>query len=581
MLFILIAIVLSKEDQTIRIGQSCATKLTGYFWNNQQCVQCKQPSCKCSESRGCDSCLNSYYYDSTIKTCTPCPKGCLKCCKSHEMTQFICTLCQDGYIMINGVCLYVHACSRISIHGRCQKCFDQHFLQETCQPCPNGCSSCDSQYYCTSCLDGYYMAIDQQSLTCLTCNQENQQGCKSCQLEDQKIVCQSCLETYYFDQENDLCLKCPTGCFTCQNPNQQPQICYSCLTGYLLAADDSYCENCQDQIKNCMKCTTNEKGNNFLCIDCYNGYYLASDSRSCIACDNGTNNFRRCNSESLPTQCNVGYLLFQDSQQYQCVKNSNNCYTIDNFQGQCSDCNFGFNVVFDLALQIKVCKNCTLNIPQCITCGADNNNQLICKECQNGYFGNLCAPCTSNCQTCLSETLCQTCLSGYYLDDSNQCQSCQISFCIQCSALKTCTKCQLNYGLFDAICKPCLTGCENCDGNLDECNKCSEKYYLTPVDNNCKRFKENCLATNINGYCYLCETKIEYDQAQDLFYDENAELPIFKEQSDSQFFISNNGYCLSCNDYITGTFNCPQICKVDEEFTSSLSVFFLILLILQ
>lgn len=62
-----------------------------------------------------------------------------------------------------------------------------------------------------------------------------------------------------------------------------------------------------------MKCTTNEKGNNFLCIDCYNGYYLASDSRSCIACDNGTNNFRRCNSESLPTQCNVGYLLFQDS----------------------------------------------------------------------------------------------------------------------------------------------------------------------------------------------------------------------------------------------------------------------------
>lgn len=29
-------------------------------------------------------------------------------------------------------------------------------------------------------------------------------------------------------------------------------------------------------------------------------------------------------------------------------------------------------------------------------------------------------------------------------------------------------------------------------------------YYLTEGDSNCKRYKDNCLATNLNGYCYLC-----------------------------------------------------------------------------
>ncbi|CAK87684.1 unnamed protein product (macronuclear) [Paramecium tetraurelia] len=582
MLFLLITIVLSKEDQSIRISQSCATYLTGYFWNGQQCIQCKQPSCKCQKSQGCDTCLNQYYYDSTAQTCTPCPKGCIKCCKSDELTQYICTLCLNGYIMINGVCLKVDACTQISIHGRCQKCIDKYFLQESCQACPEGCSACDSKYYCTVCDDGYYLAINEQSVSCLTCNpEEDREGCKSCVLDSKQLICLDCLDTYYFDQENDICLKCPVGCFTCQNPSQLPQICYTCLTGYLLAADDSYCENCQQQIPNCMKCSTNERSRNFQCVDCNNGYYLTQDSKSCQPCNNGSNNFRRCESLTHPTQCSVGYLLFQNSNSYTCVLNTHSCYTIDNIQGQCKDCNFGFNLVLDTSLQMSVCKNCTENIKNCITCDVDNSRQLICKECIDGYYGNLCVQCTSNCKKCLNESQCLTCSSGYYLDDSNKCQSCEVSFCMECTKLKECARCENNYGLSESICKPCLSGCQNCDGNLEKCNVCSDKYYLTATDNNCKRYKENCLATNVNGYCYLCETQITYDQSQDRFYDEGEETPIFDEQADSQFYISNNGYCLKCNDYVTGSFNCPQICKVDEEFASHLLPAILILLIFQ
>lgn len=74
-----------------------------------------------------------------------------------------------------------------------------------------------------------------------------------------------------------------------------------------------------------------------------------------------------------------------------------------------------------------------------------------------------------------------------------------------------------------------MTGCQNCDGGLDKCNICSDKYYLTSNDYNCKRYKENCLATNVNGYCYLCETQISYDESRNLFYDESEETPMFDE----------------------------------------------------
>ena len=59
------------------------------------------------------------------------------------------------------------------------------------------------------------MSIYEESVSCLTCNIDGNEGCKSCDFDEKVITCNSCLDTYYFDEENNVCLKCPAGCYTC------------------------------------------------------------------------------------------------------------------------------------------------------------------------------------------------------------------------------------------------------------------------------------------------------------------------------------------------------------------------------
>lgn len=61
-----------------RWNQSCLTKMNGYFWDEQQCIRCRSPRCKCVEYDGCDSCVDYYYLANGV--CQACPKGCLACC---------------------------------------------------------------------------------------------------------------------------------------------------------------------------------------------------------------------------------------------------------------------------------------------------------------------------------------------------------------------------------------------------------------------------------------------------------------------------------------------------------------------
>lgn len=84
------------------------------------------------------------------------------------------------------------------------------------------------------------------------------------------------------------------------------------------------------------------------------------------------------------------------------------------------------------------------------------------------------------------------------------------------------------------------------------------------ADKTCKRYKENCLKSNINGYCYLCNTTIDFNPSTEIFPDEYSdESTPYYEVQPAVFYISNNGYCLTCADYATGTYQCPQVCTIE------------------
>jgi hypothetical protein len=92
----------------------------------------------------------------------------------------------------------------------------------------------------------------------------------------------------------------------------------------------------------------------------------------------------------------------------------------------------------------------------CVKCGQIANcsqcsqtKSQICSICLSGYHlkNNLCESCPSNCITCISQTLCTGCQSGYTLVNSTK-----QSQCLQCSS--PCLTCQN----FQSYCTSCISG---------------------------------------------------------------------------------------------------------------------------
>lgn len=136
--------------------------------------------------------------------------------------------------------------------------------------------------------------------------------------------------------------------------------------------------------------------------------------------------------------------------------------------------------------------------------------------------GGLCTSCPSGCATCSSSGTCQTCLSNYYIFQSN-CLSCPVN-CNGCLDGSTCTSCSGGI-LVSNLCILCTdttyggsVGCTSCynNNNFIACTQCSDTY-----------------------------------------------------------FLSSSGICQSCSSYITGALRCrdqntPTQCQSDSSATLTL-----------
>jgi hypothetical protein len=151
------------------------------------------------------------------------------------------------------------------------------------------------------------------------------------------------------------------------------------------------CLPCSSQ---CKSCTSSG------CIQCYTGYSLMLNVSTYLCSPNCISPCSTCqfNAPTTCTSCITGYAY--DS-------NLNACTPSTTCNGPCPGCPIGY------ALSGGLCYQC-----QVTNCGMCNPTDVSkCYSCVDSYYvsNNVCTPCTTGCATCLSQSACSTCSSGYTL----------------------------------------------------------------------------------------------------------------------------------------------------------------------
>lgn len=135
--------------------------------------------------------------------------------------------------------------------------------------------------------------------------------------------------------------------------------------------------------------------------------------------------------------------------------------------------------------------------------------------------------CPLNCLTCTSSTLCQSCVSGYYLDGGNCALTCSSFLDMLTNAcVVSCSSTQLTLNeLIDSVqFKRCYTtNCQGVSGTTQFVNTyqsaanckstCDPGYYGNPANMNCDPCKTGCaLCNNSSTYCTACNGIYAKDQ---------------------------------------------------------------------
>ncbi|KAL4505912.1 hypothetical protein ABPG72_013673 [Tetrahymena utriculariae] len=242
-------------------------------------------------------------------------------------------------------------------------------------------------------------------------------------------------------------------------------------------------------------------------------------------------------------------------------------------------------ILFIISLQIQIL-NAQLSISDCGYYADQNDPQGI---------GPLCKFTLNGCRLC-NNGACVQCLDGFYLNSSNQCQSCsyifgqivaacsidinsntvQIDSCIQgyylntdknicfpcshscqqCINDFTCIKCYKNNFLLYQQCYPCqVSNFKNCcfQNPIKGCNICKESYYKDD-QNRCMKCIQYCLTCSNGNSCDQCQ--------KGYFYDQNQMKCIQNPQNCDQACITSQQKlkCVNCiRDYVNDNMFYPDL----------------------
>jgi hypothetical protein len=166
---------------------------------------------------------------------------------------------------------------------------------------------------------------------------------------------------------------------------------------------------------------------------------------------------------------------------------------MDNTSNKCKSCNYKC-LTCQVANSLSKCSLCdtgsfldptTLSCSICPLGAQTCVDQTIIQSCLPGYLKSsnsmFCSPCTDNCLSCpISTTNCSVCNPGYYIS-SGFCNICNIPNCSVCTGVGAsvyCTTCTNGFYKFNnTYCSVCPSNCFNCL-NSSVCTNCSAGYYI-------------------------------------------------------------------------------------------------------
>ncbi len=153
---------------------------------------------------------------------------------------------------------------------------------------------------------------------------------------------------------------------------------------------------CSACMSNCIECT-----NNSVCLSCMSPYILSSANECASQCIASCLTCSPTNSSACLT-CYSGYSLNNS----ECV-NSLAC----NSTKKCTLCVDGYTLLDGY------CFKCMTTDTNCVGCGA--NALTTCVKCITGFYldsNNACQTCASKgCAACLNRDSCYSCKDGFYL----------------------------------------------------------------------------------------------------------------------------------------------------------------------
>lgn len=441
--------------------------------------------------------------------CWPCHESCETCAGAGQDS---CLTCAPAHLRVTdlAVCLQ-----------QCPEGYYENTDEGTCIPCEANCASCqDRPDHCTSCDHHLVMfenkcyaacpmyTYESDDYRCIPCHS----SCETCTgpSESECILCRSgrmalaggcynvCPDGYYTDKKRKECMRCPTGCATCNSAT-----CLTCETGFALSKKGrciregsaqcglseyfagTKCEHCHELCEschggasnNCLSCQGQLLLEKQTCVGaCSQGYY--PEQLQCIPC---LHTCTQCYSRINCTACRPGLQLQSGECRATCAEG----YYSD--VGTCAKCYLS-------------CKTCSgPRRDQCVTC--PRGWQLAAGECHpecpEGFFmSNFgCQKCHHYCRTCKGEgpLQCTSCPARYMLEGG---------LCMECLGSQY-------YDPPTQLCKPCHGACHSCSGpGPFSCTSCTYPLHLDKLNNQCvpccthKTQQDCCVCDKETGECH-------------------------------------------------------------------------------
>ncbi|OMJ84665.1 hypothetical protein SteCoe_14186 [Stentor coeruleus] len=513
----------------------------GFYEENGACPMCNLNCLDCDNSYSCTACKeftvgpttegacpcqDGYGKDLTFYNCNLCSDlNCVLCGSNYQ----ICTLCQDGYFLLDGACyLCEDTCETCLTYESCSTCkLNSHFVLnycecdmtygrnpiKSCSSCTEYCQYCTNDYsICDSCFDSYYLSDNLCPIchnTCATCKTTSTY-CLTC--HENTYITESnvcvCVNGYGLNSITGHCQTCSTNCLICTNDYNVCNQCdslYGITTTYECAHCSNYCLDCAANSEICVLCDSQFYiDETYACSACMNTCKTCLNGYQCTLC--WDNAYLDTNSQCI---CNDGYGL--DATDGSCKLCSSNCLLCTANYHECTSC----NQPYGLNHEYKICESC---LEGCIEC---NSNSLLCTQCTNHYYLDtdfICKHCDNTCKECLTaSTMCTMCWDYATLTDGvctcdlrygrtldGKCQSCSSIYCTSCTNdYSVCTDCDNLYGLSATYdCGHCSDQCLACEANYQQCTLCETGYYINNYE--CSKCLGICYSCDYGNTCTVC-----------------------------------------------------------------------------